>query len=79
MQDLIKMVQETSQAIDASDRPAGEKAALKDLAAKDFSVIVGTYTLLESQKDIFVSNMTTAALLQAKAEDKGYQYTKEGH
>ena len=77
MQDLIKMVQETSQAIDASDRPAGEKAALKDLAAKDFSVIVGTYTLLESQKDIFVSNMTTAALLQAKAEDKGYQYSKE--
>lgn len=77
MQDLIKMVQETSQAIDATDRPAGEKAALKDLAAKDFSVMVGTYTLLESQKDIFVSNMTTATLLQMKAENKDYKYSKE--
>ena len=77
MEDLIKMVQETSQAIDASERPAGEKATLKDLAAKDFSVMVGTYTLLESQKNIFVSNIATATLLQAKAEDKGYQYSKE--
>ena len=77
MQDLIKMVQETSQAIDASDRPAGEKAALKDLAAKDFSVMVGTYTLLESQKNIFISNIATATLLQTKAEDKEYQYSKE--
>ena len=77
MEDLIKMVQETSQAIDAMDRPAGEKAALKDLAAKDFSVMVGTYTLLESQKNIFVSNMATATLLQTKAENKDYQYSKE--
>ena len=77
MEDLIKMVQETSQSIDAMDRPAGEKAALKDLAAKDFSVMVGTYTLLESQKDIFVSNIATATLLQTKAENKDYQYSKE--
>ncbi len=77
MQDLIKMVQETSQAIDASDRPVGEKTALKDLAAKDFSVIVGTYTLLEGQKNIFMSNMATATLLQMKAENKDYQYSKE--
>ena len=77
MEDLIKMVQETSAAIDAMDRPDGEKAALKDLAAKDFSVMVGTYTLLESQKDIFVSNIATATLLQTKAENKDYQYSKE--
>ena len=77
MQDLIKMVQETSQAIDATDRPAGEKAALKDLAAKDFSVMVGTYTMLESQKNIFMSNMATATLLQMKAENKDYKYSKE--
>ncbi len=77
IENIVKMAQETSKAIDASDKTPEEKASLKETRAKELAIIVGDYTLLESQKNIFMSNMATATLLQMKAENKDYKYSKE--